>query len=142
MDKDEYAEDYELSDAEGSISNAYPQRTSTLKIRAEAIRSPAPPVPLFNSKEQMDAAASTLPAPRVRSIHEVHKEGARRGGSKLRRSFVLPEEKIYRELLLMPACWNEGDEGEFVLTVWTNTPVQIERLDKTSLQEMKRNLRK
>lgn len=55
--------------------------------------------------------------------------------------FVLPEEKIYYDILLMPATWLHGEEGKFELTVWSNVGVKLSKIQKNTLKELKSSLK-
>lgn len=127
----------------GTITNSIPQRNVNFKSLP---RPPMPPVPLFTKNiENVRGAHLTANIPITKETN-----GTRRGSTeddddvdgKVKKSFVLPDEKIYRELLLMPATWKEGEEGEFDITVWTNVPVRIDQVQKNNCKDMKRYLRR
>lgn len=55
--------------------------------------------------------------------------------------FILPKERVHREIILMPAAWHQGEIGSFKLTVWSNTEVTIHKINKNSMKELKLSLR-
>ena len=112
---------------------------------------PNPPVPLFtNNIMNVQGKHLNENIPNVTKLDKDDEKQPRRGRRKVQninndkkqnKPFVLPDEKVYRELLLMPATWKEGEEGNFDITIWSNVPVRIDQVQKSNYEEMKRYLR-